>query len=98
MSASINDDATGPPDVEDIECRLTPSAEANPEQTNCEPHRLDGALDASTGARQMLLSLLGPENARYAASEFGNIDACVQHAVAGWPLAAPEFERSALQD
>jgi hypothetical protein len=47
-----------------------------------------GALDASTGAHQMLRNLLEPE-ARYAASEFGNIDACVQYAVPCWPVADP---------
>jgi acetyl esterase len=48
-----------------------------------------GAVGASSGAHQMLLNLLEPENARYAASEFGNIDASLQYAVACWPIADP---------
>jgi hypothetical protein len=37
----------------------------------------------------MPLNLLEPESARYAASEFGNIDGCVEYAVACWPVAGP---------
>jgi hypothetical protein len=48
-----------------------------------------GALDASTDAHQMLLNLLEPENARYAGSDFGNIDARVQYAVACRRVADP---------
>lgn len=48
-----------------------------------------GALGASSGAHQMLLNLLAPDNADYAASEFGNIDAGVRYAVACWPIADP---------
>jgi hypothetical protein len=37
----------------------------------------------------MLADLLEPENARYPASQFGNLDASAQYAVAGWLVADP---------
>jgi hypothetical protein len=37
----------------------------------------------------MLLDLLEPENARYPASEFVNLDASARYAVACWPVADP---------
>jgi len=48
-----------------------------------------GAVGTSSGAHQMLLNLLDPDNANYAAREFGGLDASVGYAVAGWPVADP---------
>jgi hypothetical protein len=47
----------------------------------------------------MLLDLL-EQSARYAASEFGNTDACHQYAVACWPVAGPRarYQRALRQN
>jgi acetyl esterase len=48
-----------------------------------------GALGTSSGAHQMLLNLLEPDNPVYAATEIGNADARLGFAVACWPIADP---------
>jgi acetyl esterase/lipase len=48
-----------------------------------------GALGSSSGAHQMLMNVLQPNNPVYAADEFGSVDAEVHYAVACWPIADP---------
>jgi acetyl esterase len=48
-----------------------------------------GALGTSSGAHQMLLNLLEPDNPAYAATEIGNADAKLAFAVVCWPIADP---------
>lgn len=48
-----------------------------------------GAVGTSSGAHQMLLNLLQPDNPVYAATETGNADAKLAFAVACWPIADP---------
>jgi acetyl esterase len=48
-----------------------------------------GAVGTSSGAHQMLLNLLEPDNPVYAATEIGNADAKLGFAVACWPIADP---------
>jgi acetyl esterase len=48
-----------------------------------------GALGTSSGAHQMLLNLLEPDNPVYAAIETGNADAKLAFAVVCWPIADP---------
>ncbi len=48
-----------------------------------------GAVGTSSGAHQMLLNLLEPDNPVYAATEIGNSDAKLGFAVACWPIADP---------
>jgi acetyl esterase/lipase len=48
-----------------------------------------GALGTSSGAHQMLLNLLDPDNPVYAATEIGGVDAKLGFAVACWPIADP---------
>jgi acetyl esterase len=51
-----------------------------------------GAVGSSSGAHQMLLNALRPEDARYTAltaPELAGIDASVSYAVACWPIADP---------
>jgi acetyl esterase len=48
-----------------------------------------GAVGTSSGAHQMLLNLLEPDNPVYAATEIGGTDAKLGFAVACWPIADP---------
>jgi hypothetical protein len=89
MGASKNDDTTGPPTSKMSTTGELDSLRQIRSKRTATRSDWIGTLDASTGAHQMLRNLLEPENARYAASEFGNIDACVQYAVPCWPVADP---------
>jgi acetyl esterase len=48
-----------------------------------------GAVGTSSGAHQMLLNLLAPDNPVYAATEIGTANAKLGFAVACWPIADP---------
>lgn len=48
-----------------------------------------GAVGTSSGAHQMLLNLLAPDNPDYADAKFGDVDARLNFAVACWPIADP---------
>jgi acetyl esterase/lipase len=48
-----------------------------------------GAVATSSGAHQMLLNLLDPDNPDYAEAGLGNADAKLNYAVACWPIADP---------
>lgn len=48
-----------------------------------------GAVAGSSGAHQMLLNLLDPDNPDYAEAELGKTSAKLNYAVACWPIADP---------
>jgi acetyl esterase len=48
-----------------------------------------GAVGASSGAHQMLLNLLDPNNSDYVAEELSGVDADLNFAVACWPITDP---------